>query len=322
VQVVLRLPPPLLSADGVLSSRFPANRRSLDGSPTSLHVTRPPNSFLLYRRAKLGQLRERQVQLPLAEASVAIGAMWRAETEAVRQAYAAQATDLRQLHRERHPGWKYSTGHRRRSAPTNLAASSAASVRWSGEHHDGLSSPDDLRGSDGRQLDSDAGDAMGTPASTPATRRTTAPAALRTAATTADKPEAVVVEPDRDDAYNHVDMFLGPGVTSWPDGGEHSDASAPTDQAGDAYSDATGRPLVFSPPVDHSSAPGPPAQVSGLGTQRLALAPSYARPVGQEQRVRGGVLPVVARIRPPHLPPNPPTRPSRSRRRAPGPPGS
>ncbi|RKO96790.1 hypothetical protein CXG81DRAFT_15653, partial [Caulochytrium protostelioides] len=98
--------PPSSSSPGNTVTRPARKQRRRDVPP------RPPNSFILYRRAKHAQLvaehkRRGGPALSNNQISQSAGAQWRAEAREVREHYMKLAEEEKRRHALQFPGYKY-----------------------------------------------------------------------------------------------------------------------------------------------------------------------------------------------------------------------
>ncbi|KAI8975892.1 high mobility group box domain-containing protein, partial [Trametes punicea] len=72
---------------------------------------RPPNAWILYRTARLKQIRsyQKEGQPPLKQADISrtIGDMWKAEPDHVRKQFEKEAEIAKAKHAEQYPNYKY-----------------------------------------------------------------------------------------------------------------------------------------------------------------------------------------------------------------------
>ncbi|KAK4183207.1 MAT+ sexual cell fertilization-promoting factor encoded by the FPR1 protein [Podospora australis] len=83
-------------------------------------IRRPPNAYILYRRDRQAYVKASNPSLHNNDISVITGAMWKNESDDVRQYYQTMANKLKDNHMTTHPGYRYvprkSSEIRRRAA--------------------------------------------------------------------------------------------------------------------------------------------------------------------------------------------------------------
>ncbi|PIA15143.1 sequence-specific DNA-binding high mobility group box protein mat-Mc, partial [Coemansia reversa NRRL 1564] len=68
---------------------------------------RPPNAFILYRKAKQAEVIRDNPGVSNKDVSCIIGHMWKNEDPAVQDKYREQAELEKKKHKEMHPNYKY-----------------------------------------------------------------------------------------------------------------------------------------------------------------------------------------------------------------------
>ncbi|TNY23316.1 hypothetical protein DMC30DRAFT_46303 [Rhodotorula diobovata] len=120
----------------------PNRKRKKSAKKPEGHIPRPPNSFFLYRSARLKELtagldESSGAKLQQADLSRQIAAMWKAESPAVREEYARQAAEEKEAHAQRYPDYAFRPRprpSRRASAKGKLERSTGASASPASEY--------------------------------------------------------------------------------------------------------------------------------------------------------------------------------------------
>ncbi|KAJ1675125.1 hypothetical protein EV182_001888, partial [Spiromyces aspiralis] len=89
---------------------------------------RPPNAFILYRKAKQAEVIQQNPGVSNKEVSCIIGNMWKNEEPAVVAKFRKQAEIEKQLHKERHPNYKYQPRKPKSKRQAEAAAMAAAAA--------------------------------------------------------------------------------------------------------------------------------------------------------------------------------------------------
>jgi hypothetical protein len=81
-----------------------------DGTPK---VPRPPNSFMVYRKIMMPQIRQDNAGINNREVSRICGLKWHKESQETRQKYAILSMELKRLHNVKYPDYRYRPRPRR-----------------------------------------------------------------------------------------------------------------------------------------------------------------------------------------------------------------
>jgi len=105
--------------------------------PTSKHVRRPMNAFMVYSHYERKKIIEVEPDIHNAEISKRLGRSWKSLTERERQPYIQEAERLRLLHMQEYPGYKYQPKKKLKVSPPKSFIDSQTSQ----ENRSLLSSP-------------------------------------------------------------------------------------------------------------------------------------------------------------------------------------
>ncbi|GAA5843076.1 hypothetical protein JCM9279_001852 [Rhodotorula babjevae] len=125
----------------------PSRKRKKTVKKPDGYIPRPPNSFFLYRSARLKELsaardESASAKPQQAELSRHIAAMWKAESVEVREMYARRAAEEKQAHAQRYPDYAFRPKPARRSsAKAKLEHSVDGDASSSTQVLDGPASP-------------------------------------------------------------------------------------------------------------------------------------------------------------------------------------
>nr|ALI93547.1 MAT1-1-3 [Hypocrella siamensis] len=106
----------ILQCDSSERKEMPAEKEIVD-EESPHRIPRPRNSWILYRQSKSRDLREKHPGSTASELSTIISELWKKETVEVKAFWKRMAKEEDRLHKERYPGYKYTTrkGEKKRS---------------------------------------------------------------------------------------------------------------------------------------------------------------------------------------------------------------
>src|SRR3989440_2920831 len=74
---------------------------------TATKIPRPPNAFIIYRRAHHDLVKAANPGIHNNDISIIIGHLWKAESPELRREYQKAADDLKERHRKEYPDYQY-----------------------------------------------------------------------------------------------------------------------------------------------------------------------------------------------------------------------
>ncbi|KAI9068377.1 HMG-box, partial [Trametes sanguinea] len=87
------------------------NERESDNSKPPEKVPRPPNAWILYRTAKLKEMKAeaKDGELPMKQADISriVGEMWKTERGPIRKQFEKAAAIAKEKHAKKYPHYKY-----------------------------------------------------------------------------------------------------------------------------------------------------------------------------------------------------------------------
>ncbi|KAG5929559.1 hypothetical protein E4U42_005483 [Claviceps africana] len=92
-----------------LSCDSPAETSAVEAEDTASHIPRPRNSWILYRQFKSRELRKDHSGITASELSTMISSLWKNETDEEKAFWQRMAQEEDRLHKEKYPGYKYTT---------------------------------------------------------------------------------------------------------------------------------------------------------------------------------------------------------------------
>ncbi|RGP63552.1 mating type 1-2 [Fusarium longipes] len=114
----------LLSVQGAREAIF-MKRPEL--SKNRVHIPRPPNAYILYRKERHQIVKDKRPDITNNEISQVLGQCWNAETPSVRLYYKKKADELKEEHKRLHPDYQYRprrpSERRRRKPPHTILIS-------------------------------------------------------------------------------------------------------------------------------------------------------------------------------------------------------
>ncbi|KAG5946831.1 hypothetical protein E4U53_006513 [Claviceps sorghi] len=100
---------PFFSCDLSTPKDSPAESSVVEAEDTVSHIPRPRNSWILYRQFKSRELRKDHSGITASELSTMISSLWKNETDEEKAFWQKMAQEEDRLHKEKYPGYKYTT---------------------------------------------------------------------------------------------------------------------------------------------------------------------------------------------------------------------
>ncbi|KAG6119909.1 hypothetical protein E4U14_004571 [Claviceps sp. LM454 group G7] len=100
---------PVFNCDLSAPGTAPGETDVAETEDTSSHIPRPKNSWILYRQHKSRELRKDHPGITASELSTMISSLWKNENDEERKFWQQKAQEEDRLHKEKYPGYKYST---------------------------------------------------------------------------------------------------------------------------------------------------------------------------------------------------------------------